>query len=402
MDTTRLSEGRDELLSHMERVGYSHHHIDKVRGEIGWLCANRDSFGTYEEALDLRAPRGNPRRRRNHRCHMGICRDFDVDGRLPEMGRRPRAPEGSSYGLLNPAFAQVVDLIRSNEEGRGLARKSVGTDTSLASSFLLRMQGMGRASLSEITEGDVVAWALGEGAPAYGRRIRHLLTLDLGDASPDAERVARLIPVPTVGRANIDYLRPDEVEAIREALRDEGAPITARDRAMVTTLFYTGLRASDVCGLRLGDIDWDGDEIRVTQSKTGVPVELPLTARVGNAIWAYLGDGRPESDDTHVFLSARRPHGPITTPTVDRAVCSVMDAAGVRVGDGRRRGSHLFRHNAATTIVASGMSPMVAGAALGHEDPGTVDRYLHADVEHLRECALDVSAFGLGEGAFDV
>ena len=97
-----------------------------------------------------------------------------------------------------------------------------------------------------------------------------------------------------------------------------------------------------------------------------------------------------------------RAHGPITTPTVDRAVDSVMDAAGVRVGDGRRRGAHLFRHNAATTIVGSGMSPVVAGAALGHEDPGTVDRYLHADVEHLRECALDVSPFGLGEGAFDV
>ena len=79
-----------------------------------------------------------------------------------------------------------------------------------------------------------------------------------------------------------------------------------------------------------------------------------------------------------------------------------MDAAGVRVGGGRGRGAHLFRHNVATTIVGSGMQPALATAALGHEDPGTVDRYLHADVEHLRSCALDVSAFGLGEGAFDV
>ena len=84
-------------------------------------------------------------------------------------------------------------------------------------------------------------------------------------------------------------------------------------------------------------------------------------------------------------------------------VCSrIYDAAGIRLEQGDRRGSHVFRHRAATAMVGAGVPLPVASAVLGHEDPASIDSYLHADIEHLRECALDVSAFGIGEGAFDV
>ena len=387
MDTTRLSEGRDELLRHMKRVGYTTSYIDNVRCEIDWLCANRDAFGTYEEALDLRAPKdGNRHTRQDHGTTIGICKHFDLDGELPEHGRYHPLVESGAYHRLGGEFAEVVDMFRS---------------ASAASNFLLAMQGLGRASLSEVTEADVLS-RYTDGRRDEADALVRALRSDLGPHSAEASRVAELVPIRRGARKNVDYLRPDEVEAIREALRDEDSDVSLRDRAIVTTLFYTGLRASDVAGLRLDDIDWEADEIRLTQAKTGVALVLPLTARVGNAIYDYIVEGRPEGDDPHVLLSERKPHGPITSGTVRRAAGHVMDAAGVRVGDGRRRGSHLFRHNVATTIVGSGMQPILATAALGQVDPGTVDRYLHADIEHLRECALDVSAFGLGEGAFDV
>lgn len=402
MDTTRLSEGRDELLNHMGRVGYSTTYITKVRRDIDWLCAKHESFDTYEEALDLRAPRdGNSNTRREHGTTIGICKHFDLDGELPEFGRGHMLLDHGARHLLHGEFAEVVDLFRNDGERHGLSARSVSDYSSAASNFLLAMQEMGRNSLSEVTEADVLS-RLGDGRQNEAKRLVRVLRSGLGEHSAEAERIAGLVPRRRGARENIDYLRPGEVEAIREALRDEASEVCLRDRAIVTTLFYTGLRASDVAGLRLDDIDWEADEIRVTQKKTGVPLELPLTARVGNAIYDYLEEGRPTSDDQHVFLSERRPHGPITTDTVRRAVGHVMDAAGVRVGGGRRRGAHLFRHNVATTIVGSGMQPALATAALGHEDPSTVNQYLHADVEHLRLCALDVSAFGIGEGAFDV
>lgn len=402
MDTTRLEEGKDELLRHMERVGYSASHIDCVRREVDWLCANHDAFDTYEEALDLRAPRdGNSHTRRDHCTTIGICKHFDLDGEMPEFGRGHMLLDHGAHHLLRGEFADVIEVFRRDGGGCGLSRKSVSTYSSAASNFLLAMQELGRGSLSEVTEEDVLSRFSG-GRQNEAKGLVRVLRSGLGAHSAEAERIASLVPRRREARENVDYLRPDEVEAIREALRDEASDISVRDRAIVTTLFYTGLRASDVAGLRLADIDWEADEIRVTQAKTAVPLVLPLTARVGNAIYDYLEEGRPEGDDPHVFLSERRPHGPIYTRIVYYAVGRVMDAAGVRVGDGRRRGSHLFRHNVATTIVGSGMQPIFATAALGQVDPGTVDRYLHADIEHLRECALDVSAFGLGEGAFDV
>ena len=404
MDTTRLSEGREDLLRHMEQAGYSTLYINRIRAEIDWLCANHDAFDTYEGALDLRAPKtGSSSARHEHSTKIGICKHFDVDGELPEFGRRHILLEQSAYHKLCEEFTEIVDLFRRQAREQGLSDRTITVHSSVASNFLLAMQGLGRASLAEVTEGDVLS------RYADGRRnneavdLVRVLRSDLGPHSAEAARVAELVPKRGRRRANVDYLRPDEVEAIREALRDEASEVCLRDRAIVTTLFYTGLRASDVAGLRLDDIDWEADEIRLTQKKTGVPLELPLTARVGNAIYDYLEGARPEGDDDpHVFLSKRRPHGPITTQAVDRAVGNVMDAAGVRVGGGRGRGAHLFRHNVAMAIVGSGMQPALATAALGHEDPGTVNRYLHADVEHLRMCALDVSVFGLAEGVFDV
>ena len=405
MDTTNLSERSDELLRHMRSVGYSDHYVRAIRQEIGWLCANGDRFDSYGEALDARSPEGAAAgTRRAHASRIGICKRFGVDGELPEPGRPPTPlVRRDAYHRLCPGFAEVVDLYRSGAAVRGMAGSTIADGSSLASTFLLAMQGRGRSSLSEVTEEDVLAWSRSRGLTGdAGRRLRRILGSGLGALSAEAARVAELVPTPPAGRRNIDYLRPDELEAIREVLRDEASEGSLRDRAIVTVLFYTGLRASDVAGLRIADVDWEADEIRLTQAKTGAPLVLPLTARVGNAIYDYLEEGRPGSDDPHVFLTQRRPHRPVTTHVVNDAVSSVMDAAGVRVGDGRRRGSHLFRHNVATTIVASGMPTIAASSALGHEDPGSVERYLHADVEHLRECALDVSAFGIGEGAFDV
>ena len=53
-------------------------------------------------------------------------------------------------------------------------------------------------------------------------------------------------------------------------------------------------------------------------------------------------------------------------------------------------------------MVSSGTAPAVASAVLGHDSPESLGRYLSADVEGLRRCALDVSRFPVGEGAFDV
>ena len=69
---------------------------------------------------------------------------------------------------------------------------------------------------------------------------------------------------------------------------------------------------------------------------------------------------------------------------------------------GMRRGSHLFRYNAATTFISNGIPSPVASAALGHEDPSSLNYYTFADIKHLRDCALSIGKFPVRKGVFEV
>ena len=191
------------------------------------------------------------------------------------------------------------------------------------------------------------------------------------------------------------------MESVRRALDGPAPTLSLRDRAIGALLLFAGMRGCDIAALTMDDISWERDEIDIVQQKTGARLSLPLTAPVGNAILDYIAEGRPESDDPHVFLALTRPYGPLAAKSVQGAASRIYDAAGIRPS-GERRGTHLFRYNAATAMVGAGTARPVVSAVLGHDDPNSLDYYLFADITHLRECALDVGRFPVREGVFDV
>ena len=408
MDISTLRDQSKTLTDHMLKVGYSQVYVKQVEREARWLVGNGKGYDSLDAAIEARL--GETRSKSTIHARkgvLGIIREFALRGTLPEFGRRSPIRSRGAIDRLLPSFADVVDRYTRTAEGLGLAESTVAHRASTTASFLLAMQEAGRTSLSEVTQEDVLSRMTGEdGLPAFSATVSGILiavlTSDLGPHSDEAARVAALIPRPKSSRHNVDFLDEEELEAVRNALADTDNDLTLRDRAIVNTLRLTGMRRSDVAALTFGDIDWDREEIEVVQRKTGEPLSLPLTAAVGNAIFDYVEGERPSSDDPHVFLLRTKSAAPINASTVSVAVRRVLDAAGVRVGDARSHGTHLFRHNAATTMVSSGVPRPVASAVLGHRDPGSLDAYLHADIERLRACALDVSAFGLGKGAFDV
>ena len=75
---------------------------------------------------------------------------------------------------------------------------------------------------------------------------------------------------------------------------DTGTPCGKRDYAMVALAVSTGLRCCDIVALRLDEIDWRRDEIRLVQAKTSRPLVLPLPALAGNAIAEWILHGRPD------------------------------------------------------------------------------------------------------------
>ena len=151
---------------------------------------------------------------------------------------------------------------------------------------------------------------------------------------------------------------------------------------MLTLLARMGLRAGEVAGLRLDDINWRRGEITIRGKRNRLDV-LPLPADVGEAVASYLRDGRPATAlDRSVFTRIRAPHQGLTPAGVTQAVA----AAGRRAGVGVIY-AHRLRHSAATSILAEGGSLAEIGQVLRHRRPSTTAAYTKVDIEALRALA---------------
>jgi site-specific recombinase XerD len=162
-----------------------------------------------------------------------------------------------------------------------------------------------------------------------------------------------------------------------------------RNYAMLLLASRLGLRASDIAGLQFFSLDWEKNEIRLKQYKTGDPLSLPLLAEVGNAIIDYLKNGRPQSPVQNVFLSSRAPYVPVSKNCVCSAITSVITQSGVST-KGKHHGPHSLRHSLAGCMLGQGSSLPVISEILGHRTTETTMVYLRIDLDSLGKCALPV------------
>jgi site-specific recombinase XerD len=186
----------------------------------------------------------------------------------------------------------------------------------------------------------------------------------------------RLAPLPR-------YLELADVERIIDAC-DPSTPLGARDRAIVLLLARLGLRAGDVAGLRLNDIDWIQGRIRVS-GKSRRMTWLPLPQDAGDALLHYLETGRRAVGGDGVFLTARAPYTPIIARQVSSTAERAIRRAGVKAPS---LGAHVFRHSAATAWLRQGLTLHAVGTLLRHRDVDTTALYAKVDVDRLRQIAM--------------
>lgn len=170
---------------------------------------------------------------------------------------------------------------------------------------------------------------------------------------------------------------------------DTGNPCGIRDYAIILLLARLGLRSSDVANLRFSNIDWENDMIRLTQVKTGNPLELPLLSDVGEAIINYLKNARPKSDSDHVFIRIKPPYTEFNPGAVGALVHERLLKAGIHL-EGRKSGSHALRHSLAKRLLEHEIPLPVISEILGHTNTETTMTYLRVDINELKKCALEV------------
>jgi integrase len=211
-------------------------------------------------------------------------------------------------------------------------------------------------------------------------------------------RVLSYLPVLRDRKKNIQYLTGEEVSIIKTALTDCNSTITLRNRAIGLIALYMGLRSGDIAELALTDIDWVNDMISIKQQKTGTPLKLPLITIVGNGIYDYLMQERPETPREKVFVTETHPVTKLQSPSMYAISRKIMDAANIRKTPGNRRGFHIFRHHMAISLLENEIAQPVISRIMGHLSPASIEPYLSADFSHLKECALSIECFPLRKG----
>ena len=164
----------------------------------------------------------------------------------------------------------------------------------------------------------------------------------------------------------------------------------ARDRAILMLLAIYGLRASEVVKLRLDDIDWEHDQLRIPRAKRREPQVYPLLQSVGNALLQYLQSARRPSPCREVFLTLISPYSPLSRGGLFNVVSARLKSINVQCS---HHGPHALRHACASRLVAEGLSLKEVGDHLGHRSTSATRVYAKVDLPGLRA----VASFDLGE-----
>jgi site-specific recombinase XerD len=162
-----------------------------------------------------------------------------------------------------------------------------------------------------------------------------------------------------------------------------------RDYAILLLACRLGLRVGDIRTLKLDQIHWEDSTIEVMQGKTSIPLRLPLTNEVGEALIDYLKSGRPQSTHREVFLKVNPPFDPFMGNNLHHIVTYWRLLAGIKFKTAQKRGMHSLRHTLATRLLQKGTPFTTIAEILGHTSLESTRIYAKADVEALRSVSLD-------------
>jgi|AMFO01.1.fsa_nt_gi Site-specific recombinase XerD len=176
------------------------------------------------------------------------------------------------------------------------------------------------------------------------------------------------------------------VEAINRLLNAptqvEG-PVGLRDQAILELLYATGMRVSELSGLRLEDVNLERNTV-LCRGKRNREREIPFHELAAQKLMHYLKEGRPQlvkgvHPNDAVFLNYRGT--PLTRQGIWLIIRKYARLAGIEV----RVSPHVLRHSVATHLLRSGANLREVQELLGHVNMSTTQRYTKVVNEHLRD-----------------
>lgn len=384
-----LAPFADEFRAELDRLGYTEntreYKINQVAGLSRWLDSHglgvADITEARVEAFFTVFAAG--RKRTPTVVAMG-----------PLLGwlRRQGAIGPEATAAVSALDELMVRYRRWMVHDRGLADRTAGRYEQTARRFLSeRVEMDAGCSIEELDTSAVTGFLLAEAS-------RGLATKSLNSYVAGLRSLLRFLHVEGLTRTGLadavppvsthwrDTTTPPTMSAttVQELLAscDRAAPAGARDFAMLTVIARLGLRAAEIAGLKLDDIDWRAGEVAVRGKGRRVD-RLPLPADVGDALAGYLSGHRPKAESRAVFVTVVAPWRPLLPTAVSQMVWRQCVRSGVTPVR-----AHRLRHALASELLAQGVKLVDISQVLRHRDLATTAVYAKVDHRALRELAL--------------
>jgi site-specific recombinase XerD len=196
------------------------------------------------------------------------------------------------------------------------------------------------------------------------------------------------IPIPKERDRLPDILSTDEIARMINASGN------LFRRALLMTLYGTGMRRAEVVRLKVGHIDSERMIIRVVQGKGGKDRDLPLSPTLLETLREYWRWRKPNG-----YLFPSRCTARADQPITDKAVWFICAQAARCAGIKKRVTPHTLRHSWATHLLENGTDLRTIQLLLGHEDLEVTARYLHVSRKHLNAVSNPIDSLALADVA---
>lgn len=387
-----LAEAREEFLNQCAKEGYSRSMLRKIAWVLLAVAHNVDidhgnmSTQEVERAVDNRVRFSRrPLRAKESLWTRQMFIHFATEW-LRRLGCVQQAPKEQN------AFAAQIDAFASYmRDERGLSPVTISTRCERLTWFVGGLCPP-RDALAAITVADVDAFIESKGKQGWTRASLAALASSLRSFFSFAEARGWCAPgITAVIESPRLYAREgiaegpgwDDVQRLLASTSGD-RPADIRDHAILMLLAVYGLRRGEVAGLRLDDLDWEGELIHITRPKQRRAQRYPLLPAVGEALLRYLREVRPRCGDRTLFLTLGAPIRPLSAPSITPVAHAHLTRLGLTLSP---RGAHCLRHACASHLLASGFSLKQIGDHLGHRSANSTLSYTKVDLIGLRQVA---------------
>lgn len=311
-----------------------------------------------------------------------------------EMTPKPPPRHANQQGSVSAKVARVLELFRDDLESR-YAERTVPEYLTHVGGFLLWLDRRG-LELVEVRTDDVLAYQ--KDLASMRKRDGKLYSLGFQASRLNVVRVlcrflcrrGYLLHDPAAGLHTPRQNRslPHVILTLTEVLRMLGtvrgqAPSVLRDRAILETLYATGIRVAELGALKLTDVDTEERVLRVVRGKGGKDRNLPLTRAAAEAIEAYVVKGRAQllgkQPRRELFVGERGAR--LHRAVVGRTIAHWARTAGIK----KHVTCHTFRHTVATHLLKGRADIRHIQALLGHASLRTTEIYTRVEISNLKE-----------------